>query len=1063
MNTESSWYDPSQTPPHAFGHDVFNSLAEPACVVAEDGSILAVNKAWVAFARDNGAQSADIGPGANYFVNSRLSIRGGVQENTAERAIREVLAGRETVMAYEYDCHSPDKQRWFCARVTRLAGSGTARAMVVHEDVTTRKHAETRVARLLRLYGALRETNVSIGRAATRQELFQQVCDIAVGLGDFKVASVRRIDEKTHLLQDMAHSGDDQGYFASARISMLAHDPHGSGPISVALRKGQTTVVQDFAEQPGGRPGVVFAARAGIRSYAAFPLFSDGYVFGVFSVYAEAPNVFEPELVELLEALANDLSLGLQRLVHTAERNRSEYLSRLQVERANLLTKLGASALGDMSSTELMFEAATLARDTLGFEFAAIWQLSPSGDELSQRAVVGWPDQSLPNGAIPVEHAGELTFALGRLEPVLVDDFSSESRFTISHVASAGHCTSALVLAIPGGALPYGVLAVYSREQKTLRDDDTPYLQSIANLVAAAIHRDHAAEQLAQIANFDALTGLPNRQLFRDRLAQAVIQANRSSKATATLNIRLNRFKLVNETFGHPVGDALVLLVARRISQSLRPGDSNGRLESDIFGVVLSDLAKPEDAILVTQKIHRSLEDSFFVQGESIFVSACIGIAAYPGNGDDHDQLMSNAYTAMQRVKQQQGSGFQFYTTQMNVRSIERLRLESELHQALEREEFVVFYQPKVDIATGQISGAECLIRWRHPQRGLVFPGEFIGVLEETGLIVQVGLWVLKNACEQVSRWGQAGIPIPKISINVSPRQFQNLDFAVRVGEVISTSGINAGHIELEITETMLMVDPSRAVSELAKLRDLGVGLSVDDFGTGYSSLSYLKKFPLDTLKIDIAFIRETCTDPDSAAITLAIISLARSLRLRVVAEGVETVPQFNFLARHGCDQLQGYLFSKPIEVKAFEHLLVNDVRLNVPRTHRSIQPTLLIVDDNRVDRSRLVKLLDGEGYRIFTADEAKSAFQLLSEVECQTVIASSEIGRMSGIEFLAQVRQMYPSIGRVIELEVGDPQEIVEAVNAAGIQKFLFKEWPEKRIQETIRAASEEQLLATA
>jgi diguanylate cyclase (GGDEF)-like protein len=1032
-------------------------------VVGEDGCILAVNKAWIAFAHDNSARLEDISPGANYFVYSSPPVQGGDQENTAELAIREVLAGRETVTAYQYDCHSPDEQRWFCARITRLPGSGAARALVVHEDVTSRKHAEMRVARLLRLYGALRQSNVSIGRAVTRQELFQQVCDIAVGLGDFKVASVRRIDEKTHLLQDMAHSGDDKGYFASVRISMLAHDPDGSGPISVALRKGQTTVVQDFAEEPGGRPGVVFAARAGIRSYAAFPLFLEGYVFGVFSVYAEAPNVFEPELVELLEALATDLSFGLQRLVHVAERNRSEHLSHLQVERANLLTKLGASALTELSSTDLMVAAATLGRDTLGFEFATIWQLSPNGDELSQRAAVGWPHHSLANAVVPIADAGEIKFALERLEPVLVDDFSSDNRFTISHAAASAHCTSALILAIPGGSSPYGALAVYSRGQLRLRDDDTPYLQSIANLVAAAIHRDHAAEQLAHMAQFDAPTGLPNRQLFRDRLAQALIQSKRSGRATATLTIRLNRFKLVNETFGHSFGDELVLLVARRITESLRPGDSNGRLESDIFGVVLSDLAKPEDAILATQKIHLSLEESFLVQGESVFVSACIGIAAYPENGDSHDELMSNAYTAMQRVKQQEGSGFQFYTAQMNVRSIERLRLESELHQAFEREEFVVYYQPKIDIATGQISGAESLIRWRHPQRGLVFPGDFIGVLEETGLIVQVGLWVLRNACEQVSRWTEAGIPIPKISINVSPRQFQNRDFAERVGGVIAASGINAGHIELEITETMLMVDPSHAVSELAKLKSLGVGLSVDDFGTGYSSLSYLKKFPLDTLKIDIAFIRDTCTDPDSAAITLAIISLARSLRLTVVAEGVETAPQFNFLARHGCDQLQGYLFSKPIEVKAFEHMLLNDVRLNVPRTHRSVQPTLLIVDGNDVDSSRLVHLLDGEGYRIFTAGDPKSAFQLLSEVECQTVISSSEFGHMSGIEFLAQVRQMYPSIGRVIEFEVGDPQEIVQAVNAAGIQKFLFKEWPKKRIQETIRAASEGYLLATA
>ncbi len=1053
----------SRTFAEALGYGAFNSIAQPACVVEETGRILAVNAAWTTFALNNGGDPVSSGEGTNYFQNSSTTNCDRLDADALVNGIQDVLAGRRNSVSCGYSCHSPAAPHWFCAHISRFVGPGPPRAVVVHEDVTLRTQAETRSARVLQLYGALSETNNCIARSTTRQELLQNVCDIAVELGNFKVVSVRLIDPVTHLLHTAAHRGDDLGYFSSTRISMLPDDPDGDGPIAVALRARRATVVQDFTEETDSRPAIAHAALVGIRSYASLPLIIDGQVIGAFTLYAELPHVFEPQLSSLLEALASNLSIGLKNLDLEARRGASDQLMRRHIERANLLTELGASALGTWPTNRLMHKAASLARDALGFEFASIFELAPDGYEFLQRVAVGWPDEIAAFNAMSLDDAGEIQFTMGQPEAVQVDDFANEIRFFPSRAAAFTGCTSAIAVTIPGRDTPYGVLALYARSQPDLSGEDISYLHSIANLVAAAIYRDHAAEHLGRAAQFDVATGLPNRQLFGDRLAQAVIQAKRTGRAAATLNISLNRFKLVNETFGHQTGDELLVMVSRRISKSLRAGDSIGRLEGDVFGVVLSDLAKPEDAILATQKILLSLDKPFAVKGENVVVTVNIGIASFPGNGETADALMGNADAAMQRVKQQEGSGFQFYTAQMNVRTVERLRLESELREALERNEFVLFYQPKVDVATGHISGAETLLRWRHPQRGLVFPGDFIAVLEDTSLIVPVGSWVIRQACEQVSRWIEAGLSVPKISVNVSPRQFQRQDFAAHVGEIIAACGIDASYIELEITETMLMIDPAHAVSELAQLKSIGVGLSVDDFGTGYSSLAYLKRFPLDTLKIDIAFIRETCTDPDSAAITLAIIDLAHNLRLKVVAEGVETAPQFNFLASHGCDQLQGYLFSKPIEVEAFEHMLRHDVRLNVPRTHRSVQPTLLIVDQSALDADKLVSLLDGEGYRIFVSDQPASALQLLSEVEFQIIIASSTFNDTSGIEFLSQVRQMYPSIDRVIALDIGDPKEIVDAVNAAGIHKFVFKKWPGKRIQETIRAALEEKLLAAS
>ena len=694
------------------------------------------------------------------------------------------------------------------------------------------------------------------------------------------------------------------------------------------------------------------------------------------------------------------------------------------------VTEAFATALGYQAFNSIAEPSCVVGEDGQILATNAAWNLL-SHENNRDSIALGAGSNYFQNGAITGCDQSDAAALLTGIEDVLAGRTKSASRVysSNSHTTRRWFCARISRLIGPGPSR-----AVIVHEDMTLLEGGS---------------------------NFDGLTGLPNRHLFRDRLAQAIAQAKRNNRIAATLNVSLNRFKLVYQTLGHLAGDELLALVSRRIAGALRASDSIGRLEGDVFGVVLPDLHQSHDAIVATQTLLLSLDKPFAVQGENVFVTANVGIASFPENGEDPDALLVNADTAMQRVKQREGSGYEFYTEQMNARNIERLRLESELREAAERKEFVLFYQPKVEVATGRISGAECLIRWKHPQRGLVFPGEFINVLEETSLIVQVGSWVLQEACEQVARWTSAGFAVPKISVNVSPRQFLRRDFAAHVSDIISASGANPDRIELEITETMLMTDPEHAVCELAKLKRLGVGLSVDDFGTGYSSLAYLKRFPLDTLKIDIAFIRDTCTDPDSAAITLAIINLAHNLRLKVVAEGVETAPQFNFLASHGCDQLQGYLFSKPVAVPTLELMLRNDIRLNVPRTHRSVQPTLLIVDRSEADAQKAVNILDEEGYRIFVAEQPTSALQLLSEVEVQIIIAGSEFNNMSGIEFLSQVRHMYPSIDRVIALDTGDPQAIVAAVNAAGIHKFLFKNWSDQRIQETVRAVLEEKLLA--
>jgi diguanylate cyclase (GGDEF)-like protein len=1032
----------------------FHSIAEASCVLDGSGTILTANRAWHELALATGAAPSATCEGANYLAVCNFDGPGDEQAKAVQRGILDVLAGRQESFAYEYPCHSNQERRWYCARVSRFFGAGPGRAVVAHEDVTAKRQAEVRSVRTLRLYSALSAANNVIARAKSRDQLVQQVCDIAVQLDEFRLVAVRLVNQPSGMLVNVAFSGDDQGYFAENRISLRADDPDGAGPIATALREGREAIVQDLAKEVVERPALGYFARAGIRSSATFPLFVDGEVIGAFSTYSEYPDIFEPQLLDLLRDLAHDISLGLKNLADDAKRLASEYSLHRHVTRADLLMKLGSSAFGERSAGQLMADAVKLACQTLGFGSGVILELAPDGYGLLARAAHGWNAEHMPVHNMLLENSGEVGDAFSQLEPVIVEDFSTELPGKISKVAVARTAMSSIAVAIPGQGVPYGVLAIYDVDRRKVTLDDSQFLRSIANLVAAAIHRDHAAEHAAHAAQFDAATGLPNPQLFRDRLGQAVILAKRKDRAAAVLYISLNRFRVVNETFGHRVGDQLLIDVAGRLAHSIRSGDSIGRLESDVFGVVLADLAKVEDAVLATQNVIAMLDRPFSVHGENLFVTVSVGIALYPGNGEDQDTLLKNSCTAMHRVTAQSGSGYQFYTAQMNATSVVRLRLEAELRTALERDEFELFYQPKIDIATGKISGAEALLRWRHAERGLIPPNDFISILEETGLMLSVGTWVLKTACEQMQAWTQAGLRIPHLSINVSPRQFQQPDFAAHAAGVIIASGVDARHIELEITESMLMVDPEHAAHELKKLQLLGVEISVDDFGTGYSSLSYLKRFPLNTLKIDIAFIRDCCTDADSAAITLAIINLAHNLRLKVVAEGVETEPQFNFLSRHGCDQLQGYLFSRPIEAAAFALMASDDLRLNVARTHRSVQPTLLIVGCSDAIVSRYIDLLDGEGYRVFTAETPTEGFEILSEIEVEAVISGNTEDDLFGIEFLSRVRQMYPQVGRVIAFSISDSQELADAVNAAGIHKSIINSWPVEKIRETIRAA---------
>jgi diguanylate cyclase (GGDEF)-like protein len=434
--------------------------------------------------------------------------------------------------------------------------------------------------------------------------------------------------------------------------------------------------------------------------------------------------------------------------------------------------------------------------------------------------------------------------------------------------------------------------------------------------------RNRVEERLNYLGYYDLLTDLPNRVLFKDRLSQSLSLAHRDNQILGVLLLSIDKFKSINDTLGPAIADELIGQVAHRLRSIMRDGDTLGYWGSDEFAFLFSNLETAESVIEIALRIQSSLQYRFVLHGHEIYVTPSIGIVIYPLNGRDQETLMKNASAALFEAKKKDGYNYEFYTAEMNSTALKRLSLESSLRRAIDSHEFVIHYQPKVDVNNWQIVGAEALIRWQHPLRGLVRPAEFIPLAEETGLISSIEDWCLRTVCGQIKRWNITGSNLRSVSLNISPRRFQQPDFFPGVAATLDELAVEPGNLELEVTESSIMTNPELAVRTLKALKKIGIKIAVDDFGTGFSSLAYLKRLPIDILKIDRSFVSEVTTDPADAALVKAIITLAHDLRLRVVAEGVETEDQLRFLHSLRCDEIQGYLFSKPLPAGEFEELL---------------------------------------------------------------------------------------------------------------------------------------------
>jgi diguanylate cyclase (GGDEF)-like protein len=430
------------------------------------------------------------------------------------------------------------------------------------------------------------------------------------------------------------------------------------------------------------------------------------------------------------------------------------------------------------------------------------------------------------------------------------------------------------------------------------------------------------ALQMTHLAQHDFLTGLPNRMLLNDRVSQAIALAPRHQKKVAVLFLDLDGFKYINDSLGHPTGDKLLQSIAKRLVNCVRRSDTVSRQGGDEFVVLLSEVERPEDPAIAARRLLQAVAEPHSIDQHDLHVTTSIGLSVYPNDGLDAETLIKNADTAMYQAKENGRQGYQFFKPAMNIRAVERQSIEESLRRALERQEFALHYQPKINLSTGEIAGAEALLRWTHPVRGPVSPAQFIPVAEDCGLIQPIGNWVLREACQQARVWLEAGLPLETMAVNISAVQLRDENFLDRIFAILRDTALDPKFLELELTESVLMKHAESTESILKTLRSRGVQIAVDDFGTGYSSLSYLRKFPIDALKIDQSFVRQITTAPDETTIVTAMTSMGRSLKLQVVAEGVETQAEMAFLQAHQCDQAQGYYFSRPVPAQQFARLL---------------------------------------------------------------------------------------------------------------------------------------------
>jgi diguanylate cyclase (GGDEF)-like protein/PAS domain S-box-containing protein len=738
-------------------------------------------------------------------------------------------------------------------------------------DITERKESDQQIRRLKDIYAALSQTNQCIVRCQSRDELFKTICGIAIRFGHFRMAWIGLIDAARNTVDPIEWAGEGLGYLEGLRISTDPSSPFHGGPVSQAVIRGKFQVINDYVKATEHAAWHERAKIFGFRSLASFPLHTKGRIIGALNLYSSEVDFFRAELVDLLDEMAFDISHALDRLQTEAERKALEF---------------------------------ELAKLSLAVEQSPVTVIMTDLNGNIQYA----------NPAFTIASGYERDEVLGRNPRFLASGETPKAEY------------EDMWNRIKGGA-PWRGRFHNRRKDGTLfweeavvapvRDADGT-VKKFIGIKQDITKRVEAEENLAFLAHYDPLTGLPNRLLGKDRVERALVAAERNRSRTALMIVDIDHFKRINDSLGHAIGDQFLKAVVERLLVCIRETDTVTRQAGDEFMVVLSSVLDTEAVNRVAAEILEAMLPPFHIAGQALSSSVSIGIAVYPDDGRDFDTLLRRADAAMDAAKDAGRNTYRFFAQRMNANASEYLAVLTSMRKALENSEFTLHFQPQISLVTNAIVGAEALIRWNHPELGLLLPAKFISVAEDSGMIVDIGEWVLHESCRQAMRWRDLGHNDLTIAVNLSAVQFRRGDLLAAVTRALAETSLPPNRLELELTESILIHDTANVLSTVTALKALGVKLSIDDFGTGYSSLAYLRRFALDRLKIDQSFVRGIARDPNNDVIVRAIVQLAKGLGLKAVAEGVEDQETLDVIRRHGCDEVQGYHFARPMPAEDF-------------------------------------------------------------------------------------------------------------------------------------------------
>lgn len=856
---------------------VLDALPAQIALLDANGVIVFVNRAWRQFGAANGVKDLTYGLGTNY-----LALCGEARGADAAEAgptavgIRSVLVGMAKGFSLEYPCHAPTEKRWFLMNVTRLGAEHANGVVVMHIDVTEKRQIEE-------------------------------------GLR----VSEERFREMAENIRDVFYMRDTEGRMLY--VSPAYEDIWGRSCESLYADPDSWS----DAVHPDDRAATQERTRSGL-------------LLGSFDF--EYRIVRPDHSVRWIESRGFPVRDAAGRIVRVAvvaaditARKRAE----VSIQRLNrvyaVLSQINGLILRVLNREELFKEACRIAVEAGGFRMAWVcladfnlMQLVPAASAVSatlpgsNKILAEFAERMLLQDDAPRGH-GPSALAVRERKAILINDIEHDSRIRYKRAYLDRGIRSLVALPLMIGDAAVGVLGLHAPEARFFDEAEMKLLYELAGDIAFAIDNLDKQDRADYVAFYDVLTGLANRRLFLERVAPYIKSAAAAGHSLVVFLADLERFKNINDSLGRPAGDALLRHVAKWLTHYTGDGSLIARVGADQFAVVLPEVRQDGDvARLLESAAAMLLDHPFLLEGETFRLTAKVGVALYPQDGKDAEALLRNAEAALKRAKAG-GDRFLFYTQTMTEAVAGKLILENQLRHAIDREEFVLHYQPKVSFTSGKLAGVEALIRWNDPRTGLVPPGHFIPVLEETGLIQEAGRWALRKGIETYLRWRAAGLPAVRIAVNVSALQLRSPTFIAEIEQVVALDANAAAGLELEITESLIMADVGHSISILQTIRAMGVTIAIDDFGTGFSSLSYLAKLPVDTLKIDRSFVIDMTLSSQGLALVSTIITLAHSLKLKVVAEGVETEEQSRLLRLLGCDEMQGFLFSKPLPVELFE------------------------------------------------------------------------------------------------------------------------------------------------